>query len=410
MKAVFEIKMQSSPKFVLLSLSWHCNPEMDNLCRPSISRIVNDTGLNRKTVVKSLQLLEEDGFIVIEKKAGGVNHYKININCIPNKTAQHSMPDTSTDSGTSTNNGTGTTGSSTKNGTGTSTNNGSTDIGSTKNGTGSSTKNGTGTSTNNGTGVVPILVPYINIKKEEKKGDRNSFDHAATSYDFSGKLDQDEVQEPQEETRPDPDPAPTAYQENVAEDKDKGNKKPECGAPQTPYTGSAGGTEEEQAAGAVPPNLRENAPESQKETSANTGAVKKEKRAKKDYPDDFERFWAAYPRQVGKGNALKAWEKATKHISNDELIARVNVIKTCAQWQDKQFIPHPATWLNQSRYEDPECLPTPPPDYGEWTKEMDNLRDLQDMALSLNLIERQAAMNDMESAIKDMRARGCPFV
>ena len=220
------------------------------------------------------------------------------------------------------------------------------------------------------------------------------------------------MQEPQEETRPDPDPAPTACQENVAEDKDKGNgnEKPECGAPQTPYTGSAGGTEEEQAAGAVPPNLRENAPESQKETSANTGAVKKEKRAKKDYPDDFERFWAAYPRQVGKGNALKAWEKATKHISNDELIARVNVIKTCAQWQDKQFIPHPATWLNQSRYEDPECLPTPPPDYGEWTKEMDNLRDLQDMALSLNLIERQAAMNDMESAIKDMRARGCPFV
>lgn len=71
--------------------------------------------------------------------------------------------------------------------------------------------------------------------------------------------------------------------------------------------------------------------------------------------DQFDRFWKAYPRKVGKGAALRAWRK----ILPDEnltvrMIAAVEAQKTCDQWQKDggQFIPHPSTWLNQQRWED----------------------------------------------------------
>lgn len=69
----------------------------------------------------------------------------------------------------------------------------------------------------------------------------------------------------------------------------------------------------------------------------------------------FEIFWGIYPRKVGKGNAKKSWMK----IKPDENICR-KIAKSLQesmqseQWQKDsgQFIPHPATWLNQERWED----------------------------------------------------------
>ena len=69
----------------------------------------------------------------------------------------------------------------------------------------------------------------------------------------------------------------------------------------------------------------------------------------------FDSFWSAYPKKVGKGAAQKAWKKIKP---NKELVAKmleaVAVAKTSRQWLDNggQFIPHPATWLNQERWED----------------------------------------------------------
>jgi hypothetical protein len=70
------------------------------------------------------------------------------------------------------------------------------------------------------------------------------------------------------------------------------------------------------------------------------------------YADDFLRFWAAYPRRVGKGAAAKAWAKARPPMA-----AVLAAVKACAatdQWRKDggQFIPHPATFLNQRRWED----------------------------------------------------------
>ena len=71
--------------------------------------------------------------------------------------------------------------------------------------------------------------------------------------------------------------------------------------------------------------------------------------------DRFNRFWAAYPRHVGKQVAVKAFEKI--HPDEETLTVMLNAIdwqKNTRQWRENngQFIPHPSTWLNQRRWED----------------------------------------------------------
>lgn len=69
----------------------------------------------------------------------------------------------------------------------------------------------------------------------------------------------------------------------------------------------------------------------------------------------FDSFWSAYPRKVAKPEALKAW---IKHKPDAELAAAIvkglERAKRSKDWlkDDGQFIPHPATWLNQRRWED----------------------------------------------------------
>lgn len=77
-------------------------------------------------------------------------------------------------------------------------------------------------------------------------------------------------------------------------------------------------------------------------------------------PDErFDRFWAAYPRKVGKERARKAWAKIKL---TDELLASMlkalEAQKKSEDWRKDggQYIPHPSTWLNDKRWEDE--LPT----------------------------------------------------
>lgn len=66
----------------------------------------------------------------------------------------------------------------------------------------------------------------------------------------------------------------------------------------------------------------------------------------------FERFWAVYPKKVGKQAALSAFKKVKVPV--DTLIAAVEAQKRSKQWtrDNGQYIPNPATWLNQGRWED----------------------------------------------------------
>ena len=67
---------------------------------------------------------------------------------------------------------------------------------------------------------------------------------------------------------------------------------------------------------------------------------------------DFDMFWIAYPKKVGKEAARKAWAKA-----NPDLAMVLNALewqKVSPQWfkNNGQYIPNPSTWINQHRWED----------------------------------------------------------
>ena len=106
------------------------------------------------------------------------------------------------------------------------------------------------------------------------------------------------------------------------------------------------------------------------------GNVKRDKRRREEKrrdttssspssPSSFEAFWQAYPKKVGKGAARKAWSRIRP---GQDLVAvmlqAIEKQKRGDQWGEShgQFIPHPATWLNEERWRDEEYR-------GLWPKE-----------------------------------------
>lgn len=84
--------------------------------------------------------------------------------------------------------------------------------------------------------------------------------------------------------------------------------------------------------------------------------------------DDFAEFYAAYPRKVGKGQARKAYAKALKITSHDEIMFGLSQQRPSMEAKEKQFIAHPATWLNGERWDDeieqPDFAKGPGPNSG----------------------------------------------
>jgi len=75
---------------------------------------------------------------------------------------------------------------------------------------------------------------------------------------------------------------------------------------------------------------------------------------------DFNAFWTSYPRKVGRKAALKAWGNAKDKPELPAILAAVESQSKSEQWKKEggQFIPYPATWINQGRWGD--VLPPPP--------------------------------------------------
>lgn len=95
----------------------------------------------------------------------------------------------------------------------------------------------------------------------------------------------------------------------------------------------------------------------------------------------FARFWDDYPRKVGKGAAEKAWKKLNpSETLTEDILSAIAAQKKSRQWlrDGGQYIPNPATWLNQHRWEDdlqgraeasqPKALQTSY-DLDEWERE-----------------------------------------
>lgn len=71
---------------------------------------------------------------------------------------------------------------------------------------------------------------------------------------------------------------------------------------------------------------------------------------------NFDLFWSAYPRKVGKQKARAKFTAALKRASAETIIAGVQRLALDLNLPEKQFIPHPTTWLERDGWED-EPLP-----------------------------------------------------
>lgn len=78
-------------------------------------------------------------------------------------------------------------------------------------------------------------------------------------------------------------------------------------------------------------------------------------RPKKTLLVEAEAIYAAYPRKQGRGQALKAIDKALRTKPFHELLEAVQAYAgAVSRWSEAEraFVPHPATWFNAERWSD----------------------------------------------------------
>lgn len=131
--------------------------------------------------------------------------------------------------------------------------------------------------------------------------------------------------------------------------------------------GSAGGRAKQTEANAS--NLEANS--SKEEANASTSEAnasnleaiknKEDRSMNKEYikpystiEEAFESFWNEYPNRKGKGKAREAFKKAIKKTGISTMVEAVRKQRQGSQWKkdEGRYIPYPATWLNQERWED----------------------------------------------------------
>ncbi len=72
-------------------------------------------------------------------------------------------------------------------------------------------------------------------------------------------------------------------------------------------------------------------------------------------PEGFEEFWAVYPRHTARGRAERAWRNLKPDVAT-----RILILEALSLWKDSEawkvdngrYIPYPANWLNDRRWED----------------------------------------------------------
>ncbi|MFC1827763.1 helix-turn-helix domain-containing protein, partial [Thermodesulfobacteriota bacterium] len=71
--------------------------------------------------------------------------------------------------------------------------------------------------------------------------------------------------------------------------------------------------------------------------------------------NSFDVFWKEYPKKKGKKPALKAWLKISPSEQlQQQILSSLQKQKDSKDWQKKneQYIPYPASWLNDERWND----------------------------------------------------------
>ena len=75
--------------------------------------------------------------------------------------------------------------------------------------------------------------------------------------------------------------------------------------------------------------------------------------------DRFDEFWNLYPKKVAKADAIKAWKKAIKRKSPDDLL-KLTKLYAEGKLPEMTYIPYPASWLNKELYESVEVAEAKP--------------------------------------------------
>lgn len=95
------------------------------------------------------------------------------------------------------------------------------------------------------------------------------------------------------------------------------------------------------------------------EKSENTEMQQHQKKPTNGYSEAFEEWWSIYPKKVGKGDAWKSWKRDKLDKKADQLIEKLEAQNAMQySFTEYKFIPLPATYLNQSRYDDDVQLVT----------------------------------------------------
>ncbi len=116
-------------------------------------------------------------------------------------------------------------------------------------------------------------------------------------------------------------------------------------------------------------------------TTSSKSLVRSDKRIAKAWAtQNFERFWTAYPRRSGKVKAREKFEIAalkmlTSSRGMEELIVAAQRFAADPNLPEMRFIPLPATWLNQGRWDD-----EPQPVQGNGHKRVDRAMEIHQQA------------------------------
>jgi hypothetical protein len=93
------------------------------------------------------------------------------------------------------------------------------------------------------------------------------------------------------------------------------------------------------------------------------------------FAKDFEEFWKAFPRRVGKLDAQKAYERARRRgVTRQQILDGIaSYIKGKPNYAD---FCHPATWLNKGRWDDEyDSAATAKPERAFTATELQQARD-----------------------------------
>jgi DNA-binding MarR family transcriptional regulator len=94
----------------------------------------------------------------------------------------------------------------------------------------------------------------------------------------------------------------------------------------------------------------------------------------------FAAFWEVYPRKVGKDGARAAWVKAMARAGLPDVLSGLKAFVLAVKGAEQRFIPYPATWLNQGRWQDDQSHARNGP-----RSSTDDLRDLSTISAADDL-------------------------